>query len=302
MTVRVTAPLSGRVQLGKQLRHGRIESGLSGKELANLIGLTQSRVSRIEHGKTRIDSGEVERWLSAVGASDELRRRSVDLVEKIAPEVVGRRNNHINGWTSPIDDPAALEMEASQVLIWETLKVPLVLQTLAYARQFSKASRGSHLEQKWSGPADQVRRQRSLYRLDGSLEVVAAEGALRPAFIDGSAMRDQLLWIASCARLSGIDISILPSSADAGPPYLPNSVVYMAPRDRGDNFVVIDDSENPTYETDPEQVREAIAVFRAYQRHSLRGAQAIEFVEEIAGEMAGGRSDLLNPAPGCDGE
>ncbi|WP_226351233.1 hypothetical protein [Pseudonocardia sp. ICBG601] len=48
-------------------------------------------------------------------------------------------------------------------------------------------------------------------------------------------------------------------------------------------------------------VQQHIDQFRAYQGHSLRGDQAIEFVEGLAREMSDGQTRPGDPAAGRDG-
>ena len=57
------------------LRALRLRAGLSGEQLAERIGTSQSRVSRTETARYRADLDMVRRWLDATDADAETRRR-----------------------------------------------------------------------------------------------------------------------------------------------------------------------------------------------------------------------------------
>jgi len=56
-------------RLAALLRQVRIEAGLTQTQVAELIGQTQSYVSKYEHGEQRLDLIEVEAVCKAVGIS-----------------------------------------------------------------------------------------------------------------------------------------------------------------------------------------------------------------------------------------
>src|SRR5882724_13217308 len=76
-----------RLRLATELRHLRDLAGLSGRELAQQIGISQSKVSRIESGRTVPSLPEVDHWARAAGASDDRREWLVAMTEAVFTEV-----------------------------------------------------------------------------------------------------------------------------------------------------------------------------------------------------------------------
>src|SRR5215204_6065118 len=60
---------TGRIRLAAELRRLRDLSGVSGRELARRISISQSKVSRIESGTAMPSLPEVTAWGAALGAS-----------------------------------------------------------------------------------------------------------------------------------------------------------------------------------------------------------------------------------------
>ncbi|MGH3906989.1 MAG: helix-turn-helix domain-containing protein, partial [Pseudonocardiaceae bacterium] len=55
-------------RLGLELRGLRRDAGLTGQQLAERVGLSQSTVSRIELGQTVPSVSDVEQWVAVTGA------------------------------------------------------------------------------------------------------------------------------------------------------------------------------------------------------------------------------------------
>jgi transcriptional regulator with XRE-family HTH domain len=51
------------------LRHIRLDASLTQKQLADLLGITQARVSKYEQGERRLDMLELKKVCDAVGVS-----------------------------------------------------------------------------------------------------------------------------------------------------------------------------------------------------------------------------------------
>src|SRR5437660_7222979 len=80
-------------QLAAQLRRLRELAGMSGRDLAKLIDVSQSKVSRIESATTLPSLPEVTRWTKAVGAPAEYREWLAALAESVFTEVRGWRTD-----------------------------------------------------------------------------------------------------------------------------------------------------------------------------------------------------------------
>jgi transcriptional regulator with XRE-family HTH domain len=70
-----------------ELHRARDLAGLSGRELAQRIGISQSKVSRIESGAVIPTAAEVTAWAEASGAPSQTRSLLLDLTERALPEL-----------------------------------------------------------------------------------------------------------------------------------------------------------------------------------------------------------------------
>jgi transcriptional regulator with XRE-family HTH domain len=57
----------GKKRLGARIRQARLDAGISQKELAHRVGLTQGVISTVEHGVSTIDAPKLPMWATALG-------------------------------------------------------------------------------------------------------------------------------------------------------------------------------------------------------------------------------------------
>ncbi len=125
------------------------------------------------------------------------------------------------------------------------------------------------------------------------------ESLLKQQFGGAYVILDQLDRIISLARHRLVDLAVLPNNVNFDSAYGLDAVIYMAPHEAADNLVIKSDRRRPI--ENQVVVQQHIDQFRAYQGHSLRGDQAIEFVEGLAREMSDGQTRPGDPAAGRDG-
>ncbi len=164
------------------------------------------------------------------------------------------------------------------------------MQSGAYVRYFLAEVRGLPERQVAEGVAARLDRQDVLYQPGTHLEVVIAEHVLRQRFGGPKVMIEQLHRVASLAQLPSVDLAVLPSNTDMAETYEPSAVIYVAPNDDANDLAVIELATSVVREHKPESVRRYTELFQTYQRHSLRGRDAVELVERIARDMAGDQS------------
>jgi transcriptional regulator with XRE-family HTH domain len=81
------APLDKRRKLGRELKILRQRAGLTGPELAKLIGTTQTRVSRIENAVVKPKIADVQAWAEVASLADDERDVLLRLAEEALTEV-----------------------------------------------------------------------------------------------------------------------------------------------------------------------------------------------------------------------
>ena len=232
--------LGKRRHLGSELRRLREQAGLSGRQLAGQIGVSQSKVSRIESGATMPSIPEVAGWAAAAGASEGAASRAVALAADAYTETdpwdtAMQERAHLQ------DDIQIIEASSRAVLVYEPTLVPGLLQTAEYARRvfamFQPAYAEADIPRVTKGRVD---RQEALFDPARRFSFLITESALRWRLGPPSLMLAQLDRITSVSTLGNVSIGVIPQST---PPltHVPHGFVVMEPADpEADAFVLVD--------------------------------------------------------------
>ncbi|WP_226353136.1 Scr1 family TA system antitoxin-like transcriptional regulator [Pseudonocardia sp. ICBG601] len=286
-----------RRKLGDLLRQHRLRSGISGRNLAQIIDLSQSKISRIETGRARISSRSVREWTQATGATTASRIEAVRISEGLerAEEEAKKALAETQEGGGRRGSRAALEASASEILLWQFVSVPELLQTVAYARALLRMSEDRSDRSLDTKIAQLGARQDILYRPSVVVKVVVSEEVLGAHFGDIRVTIDQLDKIASLARRRRFDLSVLPHGTEVIENRAASGAIYLAPSMNSSGFAVLSGAHHP--EGNPAAVDRLLDDFSHYQRHSLRGDSAIALVEETARRLAANSC----AAESCDG-
>ncbi|HEX2132700.1 MAG TPA: helix-turn-helix transcriptional regulator [Actinophytocola sp.] len=229
-----------RRQLGGELRQARELVGMSGRELASRIGVSQSKVSRIESGHATPTVLEVSRWADEVGATTERRGQLVALTESVFTEV--------HSWPATLSDRAHIqgeieerEMRARLLRTFQPALVPGLLQTAEYARRVIAMGQVSRSAEEMADTlAGRLRRQLVVYDEGRRFEFVITEAALRWRPGPPRLLAAQLDRIATLTTLDNVSIGLIPLDAPAASPTSHGFVIYEANDDGQDAYVEVD--------------------------------------------------------------
>jgi transcriptional regulator with XRE-family HTH domain len=196
----------------RRLRHGR---GLTGEMVAARLGWSESKVSRIELGRTGVKEADVSRLLDLYKVSPA--RRS-ELLALAREAVRGSREALSLNLTAELSDYLAAEAEARLLLSWQPQIVPGLLQTGDYARAVIRGVQ----EILGLPPGDIERRvearlaRQRLFDRDPPLElsVVMDESVLHRRFGTPETMREQLEYLAERSRSPSVRVCVLPLDGD----------------------------------------------------------------------------------------
>ncbi|WP_328384302.1 helix-turn-helix transcriptional regulator (plasmid) [Micromonospora zamorensis] len=208
-------PLRPREALGKELRALRVQAGLTGTELAALIGVTQVRVSRVETARFRPDPGEVERWLAATGADNQTQRRIRQLTASAVTEVTSYRAIFRGSLLNAQQALLRQDAKAQRIRQFQPFMVPGIFHTAAYARAALLAVRTTEdgVDEAVSARLERGRRLRS----SGAPEyhAILTEAALRWHPLSfGSADREEA-WrqMLAGSEPPNITVQVIPTDA-----------------------------------------------------------------------------------------
>jgi transcriptional regulator with XRE-family HTH domain len=214
----VTAlPPVRRRLVGAALRRYRENLGYGLEEAARILDCDRSKISRIETGQRGIRAKELRELLTEYG---------VPTGEQAALVAIAHRGRQHAWWQAYSDvlteagqDFIILEASASEILAYEPIGVPDLLQTEGYARAVAEADPNcTGEEQRAHAVEAKLARQELVLGERGTrFEVVIAEGALHQMVGGGDVMRPQLARLASLAEAhaGSVGLQVLPFAAGA---------------------------------------------------------------------------------------
>lgn len=282
-----TGPTVRRRRLGAELRRLRDSAGYKLEEVAGMLGVAPSTLSRIETGKAPTKSAYLSQLLELYQVTDAGQRQIlVDMA----------REGHRKGWWAAYDDVlpsglgvyVGLEAEASGLRGYEIGVVHGLLQTTDYARAILRASAPRHTADQIERLVDlRMERQR---RLDDNppldLWVIHDEAVIRRTVGGPVVMRHQLAHLLVAAGLPGVTLQVLPfdTGAHAGHDG-PFSIVEFY--DRSDSEVVyVESTAGPIYLEKDREVRASAEVFDRLRAAALPPEASLDLISKAARELA----------------
>ncbi|MGD0928093.1 MAG: helix-turn-helix transcriptional regulator [Streptosporangiaceae bacterium] len=205
-----------RRRLAAELRRLRERAGLTGDQVAEGLGWSGSKISRIELNRIGVKLADLRKLLDLYGVSPAHR---ADL-EALASEPVGTGLLDVqsSGLTAELSTLIDEETEAKSVWTWEPQLVPGLLQTESYARAVIAgwtAIMPTPREEVERRVEARLARQRLLVR-DPPLELLTVidESVLHRKIGSGSVMREQLEHLVTVGRMPSIRLQILALGGD----------------------------------------------------------------------------------------
>ena len=256
------------------MRTLRRNAGLTGVELARLVGVSQSRISRIETGHLVPQPDEVDRLATALNLDADARNELQDSARAARSTLRSWRLLHTPGVAKHQDEIARLEQTATRLRLFQPNLVPGLLQTAAYARHAIDLA--TDAQDIGIGVARRMARQAILYDRGRSFEFLITEGALRWRIVPTEVHQGQLNHLASLATLANVSIGVIPFRAQVRA--LQNTM-----------FCLFDDAlayaETMTGEAtteDRNELAQYSAIFAALSESAVTGEDAIAELARIA--------------------
>ncbi|MGX1809762.1 helix-turn-helix domain-containing protein [Nocardia sp. NPDC055321] len=249
--------------LGGRLRELRLDAGLTGVELARRAGWHQSKVSKIEYGKTMPADADVRAWCSITESENQLADIIATLRNIEAAYLEWRRVLAL-GTKRRQQASVKLESETALMRWFEPFVVPGLLQTAEYAEEILRnviAFYGTTNDLD-EGVSKRMERQQVLYRRKHRFRFVMAEQVLYTTVGDDQVMIGQLDRLLAVSTMSRVSIGIVPTGAR-----------YRVPVT---NFIMFDDRqvmvENITAELTITQPREIALYEKVFETVSSQAA------------------------------
>jgi transcriptional regulator with XRE-family HTH domain len=214
------APRSPSEELGSRLVTMRRAKKLTGTKLAEMVGMSQPKISRIENGAVLPDPADIAKIARALGADEAVLQQLVQLAEQSHDRMTDWRSL----WStlaSTQHEIRRLEAGAKQIRDFQSAVVPGLLQTSEYARailtSFQPVARLNDPQSHVVIPeavSARIQRQEILGDLERSFEFVMTEAVLGNRICPPEGMAAQLRRIRDLAAQSNITVAIVPAGAE----------------------------------------------------------------------------------------
>ncbi|MGH3935338.1 MAG: helix-turn-helix domain-containing protein [Pseudonocardiaceae bacterium] len=271
------AELAARRRLAERLRTLRVDAGLSTTQLAQRLGWSQAKVSRIETATHGVAPGDVRTWAEALDVPVAQVEQLVEQAWAASIEVRSFRRELAAGYASGQAVAGQREAQATLLRSLQHLVVPALLQTRPYAVALFQRARPVARDAEQAADA-RLARQRILDDQTRQFQWVITEAALwwRPA--EWAVQAEQIRAVAAATTRPNVDLRVLPLDAQA-PTFYHSFTIH-------DDQLVVADSLGAIQLNDPEDIAWQIEVFTRMQQTALDPAASRAVLGGLAARFA----------------
>lgn len=192
-------------------------AGVSGRDLAKQVGVSQPTVVRIERAENAPSMPIVLAWLDATGAPAEAHERVIALTEAIHLQTV-RWPTLLAGRNQLQDEVRERELESVLVQNFQPTVIAGLLQTTAYTRALLPLTDITGRLDHEATLAGRHQRQQVLYEPGRRFQFLIAESVL--SWAPGEdVLAGQLDRLLQLSDLPAVDIAVLPTAARVATPW-----------------------------------------------------------------------------------
>jgi transcriptional regulator with XRE-family HTH domain len=272
-------PVAARQELGAKLLQLRKRAGLSGIRLAELIGTTQSRISRIETARSVPSLDDVRAWAAACDATPDELQQLAGLVRQLATEATSWRILHRLGLAERQREISELENLARAIQVFQPTMIPGLLQVADYARRVMSHGNPSSQSDMAQAVARRLERQTILYDQGKGFEFILTENAIRWRPGPHELMRVQLDRLASMASLPNVQLGIIPLDREALDAYLHPFIIWEL---EGETLVTVETLSVLVQVHEPEEVAIYQRTLERYRQSAIWSDEAVRWIQTTA--------------------
>jgi transcriptional regulator with XRE-family HTH domain len=273
----VDSPTFVRFQLGAQLRRLREEAKVTTEQAADAIEVTASTLRRIESGKVGIKGPALNALLDKYRVEDEELRETL---------LSMAREGKARGWWAKYSDLPqvyrqyiGLESAAEEIQDFQTIVVPGLLQTEAYARAMTSSGARKPTPEAVQQNVT-VRMERQKLVTEGKLRLVAVmdEAVLHRQIGGPEVMHHQLTAMLDLAKLRNVTIQVIPFKEGAYASMLSSFAILNLPA--GPNVVYIEGLTGDLY-AEGDEVQRCLTVLNELRASALSPSASLEMIKRI---------------------
>ncbi|MEU5695175.1 helix-turn-helix transcriptional regulator [Actinosynnema sp. NPDC020468] len=196
--------------IGEAVRDARQLFGFNGDQLAEMVGWSASKVSRLEAGVRGCTTEDLSHYLGMSGASPAVFRRVMDVHRQVGSDLLVHR--HAPAAPDQVWTLVRCEAAASLVVAYEPTLLPALVQNENYAH-FVLASSGVEDAGEVRALVDgRIKRQRVLYGPGAPMfEFLVPDAVLRTMVGDHGTMEDQFMHLVLLSQRDNVSIRVIPA-------------------------------------------------------------------------------------------
>jgi transcriptional regulator with XRE-family HTH domain len=275
------SPTIRRRRLGVELRRHREAAGITIDMVADRLGCSTSKVSRIETGHTSASPGDVQSILDIYAVNDAIKAELVQIA----------REARQKGWWHPYSTVltgayVGLEAAARAVRTYEQQVVPGLLQSEEYAIAMIRAARLGDTDQEIEQRVRVRMARQSLLISDDpiDLQVVLDEAVVSRPVGGPAVMVDQLHRLIEAARLPNVTLQILPFEVGAHAGMDGTFAILEFEEERDADVVFTENATGGLFLEKTEELQKYTSIFEAIRTTALPPEESIEMIETLAEE------------------
>lgn len=210
--------VAARKAFAARLQDLRKDAGLTGRELAALTGLHNTKISRIEHAQQNPSEEDIRAWCIACGVA----RHIPELIaaHREVEQMWAEHRRELRAGMVHVQSRSTPLYESTRLLrAYESNVVPGILQTHGYvvaALRTSARVHGLPMDEVEAAADARLSRQHLVTRPTGAnaYSFVIEAGALEHGFGGDAVMHEQLDFLLRVTRLPNVVFGIIPPMSD----------------------------------------------------------------------------------------
>ncbi len=263
-----------RIALADEIRTLRRTRRITGVVLARRVGISQSKLSKIETGALIPSTDDLESILNHLKAHRSVAARLISSARALRTEFRSWRFGHRHGLAAKQMHIGQIEKKSKLIRVFQPTVIPGLLQIPAYAK--SVLAHANITRQKDVDAAVRARmsRQQILYESGHQLEFVICEAAALSRFCDRRVVVEQLNRIRLLFSLDHIKIGFISNNRIL--PRIPINGFVVLDSDR----VVLETLTGEVESTDEHSVKTYSETFEAFTSVAQFGTNADPILDE----------------------
>ncbi|WP_406304345.1 helix-turn-helix transcriptional regulator [Streptomyces sp. NBC_00885] len=277
MTIEPEHQARERRDLAGALKGLRLASGLSGERLAIRCNMSQTKISRIETGRSLPSVIDVERILAALEVPEEITHDLLVLARRANVDYASWRAYARVGLSHKQAELRALE-RSSRVMRHFLPAAPTgLLHIREYAEQTLTPAVASAPSRNVSRAVEaRIERQAVLDDTSRTFTFLLTEQAVRWRLANSQTMAAQCAHMADVSMKPNVEIAIIPQAAEV--PAIPLNIFVIY----DDRLVTVELFSGEVVLRDPRDVSQHLDLFNLFLTHALTGSAATEFLRNAA--------------------